>query len=634
MRRLAIWVSLITLPASFCHAQQSYKAAEIPAALKTGASAVIRDMDTKITMVGTENVLQQVKQVVTILNKGGDEHANLVLHYNKANTIKSVKGYMLDAQGNQIGKIGISDFIDQSAVSDFSLYEDYRLKYFSPAITSYPCTIVYEYEIRSKQNLIIPDWYPNPYPDLAVEQSNYTFAYSPDMKIRFKAYNYQGEAVEKEAEKLNTYTWAVKNVPAFKDEPYAPAADSYRTCVKIAPEQFSYYKNKGAFKNWNELGKWIYTDLVKPRQNLDPSTVAHMKSLVQGATSDREKAQRIYAYMQQKTRYISVQIGIGGFQPMLSTDVDRLGYGDCKALVSYMQSLLAAVDIPSIYCVVYAGRFKHNMDPEFASMDQGNHVILALPLGNDTTWLECTSQTLPFGFLGDFTDDRLVLACSEAGGKILRTPLLTTKMNNTKRTAVLKVEPTGNVTGRVTTLYKGAGYDTQDALINKPHAEQVKLLNRYYDIDNIGFNKITLSQEKTAEPVTTEKLEVQIAAYVPKSQQSAYLLPNAFNRMNSTRSVLNRKLPVNINRGYTEEDEIVYELPAGYEIEHKADDLEITGPFGSYMAKITKVGNELRYYRKFVLNEGKHSAQEYNTFADFMNQVATADRSKVILKVN
>ncbi len=53
--------------------------------------------------------------------------------------------------------------------------------------------------------------------------------------------------------------------------------------------------------------------------------------------------------MQDKTRYISVQIGIGGWKPMLADDVNKLGYGDCKGLTNYTKALLEAVDVPSYY---------------------------------------------------------------------------------------------------------------------------------------------------------------------------------------------------------------------------------------------------------------------------------------------
>lgn len=633
MRRLAVLVMMITLPAIACIAQSTYKAADIPAALKSGASAVVRDMETSVSMLGPDNVVHTVRQVITVLNKGGEGHADLALYYNKGTAIKSVKGYVLDAEGSPVGKFSLSDFRDQSAVSDFSLYEDDRLKYYSPVITSYPFTIVYEYEIRRKQNLIIPDWYPNRSPDLAVERSSYTFSHQPTDKIRMKAFNYSGKVEEKQAEKLKSYTWTVANLPAFKQEPYSPTPDDYRTYVKIVPEQFSFYKSKGSFTNWNDLGKWVYTDLVKTRQALPPATVAEVKELVQGLTSDKEKAKKVYAYMQHKTRYISVQIGLGDFQPMLASDVDRLGYGDCKALVSYMQSLLAAVDVPSYYCVVFAGRMKQDMDPEFATMDQGNHVILALPLGKDTTWLECTNQDVPFGYLGDFTDDRLVLACTETGGKLMRTPVLNPQMNETKRKAVLSLDNAGNITGSLTTTYKGSQYDIHDGVIKKTGTEQTKILTEYYDVDNINFKSVSITQDKTELPVTTEKLDIQIAAYVPKTQQSAYLVPNAFNRLSPTRSVTNRKLPVYINRGYTDEDEITYKTPAGYTIDFQPENVELKSPFGTYISRITNSGDQLVYYRKLVIQNGRHAAEQYAAFSEFMNKVSTADRGKVIFRI-
>lgn len=615
-------------------AQVNYSVSAIPPTLRAGANAIVRNSEMELSMLSSDNVILKGKKAITILNKGGDDHADLFLYYNKNVSIKGVKGYILDASGSQIGKFALNNFIDRSAISDISLYEDDRVKYYSPAILSYPFTIVYEYELRLKQNLVLPDWYANQTPDLAVEKSSYTFKYNPADKVKIKAYNYTGQPEENLSEGLKTLTWSISNLPAFKHEPYAPDPDLFRIFVKIAPEQFSFYRTKGQASNWEDLGKWIYTDLIKSRQNLDPAVITEIKSMVADLKTDREKAKKIYEYMQEKTRYISVQIGIGGFQPMFANDVQRLGYGDCKALVNYMQSLLNIVDIPSMYCVVNAGNFKQQMDPEFASMDQGNHVILCLPLGKDTTWLECTSQTMPFGFLGDFTDDRSVLACTAEGGKLLHTPVLNTQMNETKRIADLKVDTKGNINGIMTTTFKGSQYDIYESIINLPSTDQVNKLKQYYDVDNINFEKVSLSQEKTDKPVTKENLSIKIPAYVPISNQNAYLIVNLFNKLPATRTVTDRKLALYINRGYTDYDEITYQLPEGAELDYKPKDLEISNVYGSYRCSITKNGNTLVYHRKFVLNNGTHPPKDYQAFASFMNIVSNADRAKVILKLS
>ena len=628
-------LGLLLLTAAFqSRAENLYPASDISKSMRVGANAVIRNMETQVNMLAKDNVQMKVKQVVTVLNKNGDERAELVLFYNKSTTIKGVKGLVYDAEGKQISKFSLSNFRDESAISDFSLYEDERVKHFLPSVTSYPYTVSYEYEITYKQNLIIPDWYANQFPDQAVEKSSYTFVCKPEDQIRIQEKNYPGKGTVTNQEKSKIYHWEISQVAAFKREPFAPLPDAYRTYIKIAPAQFSYYKSQGSFSNWNELGKWMYNDLIKSRQQLSPTVIAEVKELVKDLKTDKEKAKKLYEYMQAKTRYISVQVGIGGFQPMFANDVHRLGYGDCKALVNYMQSLLSAVNIKSLYCVVNAGKYKKNIDSDFASMDQGNHIILCLPLEKDTTWLECTSQVVPFGYLGDFTDDRTVLACDETGGRILHTPILTSEMNLTRRVADLVLDKDGNLAGSVTATYKGAHYDTYEYMLTKPYEEQLKLLKSYYDIDNINFDKLSFTQDKGTVPATIEKFNLEIPNYAPKGGSMIYLLINAFNRQSTVVEVNNRTFPVYINRGFTDEDELTYHIPEGFKIEYRAKDVQLQTPYGTFSLKLEEKDKLLIFKRKFILNAGTYPAAEYAAFANFLNQVCLADMNKVVFKAN
>lgn len=617
-----------------CFSQDQYPADQISAELKNRANAVIRKTETTVDMRSADNVIMSVKKVITILNKNGDSQAEIALFYNKNTVIKSAKGLILDAFGKVISKFTLSNFSDHSAVSAISLFEDDRVKHFEPTVLSYPYTISYEYEIRSKQNLAIPDWYANRTPDVAVENSSYTFICKPNDKVRIKAFNYKGEPEIVVNEKLKSQTWAVKNLPAFKPEPYAPDPENYRCHVKIAPEDFNYYGYKGKYQNWEELGKWIYTELIKDRQTLSPETIEEVKTLVAGIQNDKDKARKVYEYVQKKTRYISVQIGIGGNQPMLASEVHQLSYGDCKALVNYTQSLLKAINIQSWYCVVNAGSFKKNMEPEFASMNQGNHIILCLPLKNDTTWLECTSQESPFGFLGGFTDDRTVLACTEDGGRILKTPALSTQMNLQSRKAELVLDAEGNINGTMQTTFGGAQYDNCDQLINQPLKEQLKLLKTTYDIDNIDFDTFKLTQDKGDTPITTESLHLSIQKYAPQTNNHIYLVLNAFNKKRTIPEVRNRTLPVFINRGYTDIDELTYTLPDHVIFDFIPTDTEIKNAFGTYSISVKKVDKKLIYRRKFVLNDGTYPADKYADFANFISTVSTNDQLKAIFKTD
>lgn len=615
------------------YAQDNYDAELIPATLRNRANATIRNEETVVDMRVPDNVVYSVKQAITVLNKNGENSARLVLFYDKNTSIKSIKGEIYNEVGKLSGKFSQNDFKDESAVQDFSLFEDSRVKHYLPSVNTYPYTIVYTYEMRYKQNLIIPDWTPKPANDVSVEKSSYTFICKPTDQFRIKTQNLANNAIETVTEKQKSLLWTVNNLVGVKPEPYSPDRENYQTSVKIAPQNFNYFNYKGNYTNWQELGKWEYDNLLKNRKNISLATIQTITDLVKNETNDKEKARKIYQYLQNKTRYISVQIGIGGFQPVTAADVDRLGYGDCKALVNYMQSLLDVAGIESYYCIVQAGSQKKSLDPTYASINQGNHVILCMPLKGDTTWLECTSQKIPFGFLSDFTDDRYVLACTADGGKLLRTPKLITSKNLQVGKADLSIDKDGNVTGNLKTIFSGAQYDNHEEIVDKPLTEQLKLLKEVYDIDNINFDKIEYSQKKNIEPELTENLTLNIRNYASINSGKMFLLLNAFNIRATIPDSKNRTLPVYINRGYTDIDTITYTLPENVIPLIEPSDKNISSEFGSYISRTTLEGNKLIYYRKFIMNDGTFPAESYATFFKFITDVNTGDHIKLVFNL-
>src|SRR5690606_18809624 len=152
--------------------------------------------------------------------------------YDKSTQIKSISGILQDHSGEVIKKISVKDFIDESAVSHFSLFEDNRVKHFLPNAMQYPFTVSYEYELKLKQNLVIPDWVPKPSRDLSIEQSSYTLRCGLSDGINTKEINFEGQKLEEKNDKQRIYTWTVRGIPASKNEPLSPPKEKYQIRVK------------------------------------------------------------------------------------------------------------------------------------------------------------------------------------------------------------------------------------------------------------------------------------------------------------------------------------------------------------------------------------------------------------------
>ncbi|HVW95123.1 MAG TPA: DUF3857 domain-containing protein [Mucilaginibacter sp.] len=625
----------VTLSAAV-HGQQNYDASLISKDLLSYASSVVRNEEITVEIKDLDNAIYHVKRAITVLNKNGDEDARIVIYHDKSEVIKGVRGVVYDQFGKQIDKFSESKFDDVS-VGSGSLFDSERAEHYLPAVTQYPYTIVYEYEEKLKQTLNLPSWTPNEDEGIAVEKSSYTFICKPDFKIKYRERNLPSGVVSNiTKDGLKTYSWQVSNLKALRHEPFSPYYQKYISSVSIAPEKFIYYGINGAYQNWNDLGKWIENKLMANRQDLPFQTVEYVKELTQNITDPKLKAKKIYEYMQSKTHYISVQVGIGGFQPFLASDVDQQNYGDCKALVNYTQALLKAVGIDSYYCIVKSGHsYNVSLDKDFASMDQADHIILCVPFKNDTTWADCTSQTIPFGYLGGFTDNRTVLALTPDGGKLLHTPQYTASQNLQSRQANFEISANGQLEGEMTTVFKGVNYEDRDELIKEPEKEQYKFVQKYYPINNMDIGSLKITRDKSFDPSTTETIKLKARDYATFTGDKYYFMLNPANRQTSSpRPVSNRQHDVSITRGYTEQDSIIFTIPAGYHLEKRPLNINLKKPFGSFIATMILQGNTLTFKRTFQLIGGLYNKDTYQDLVDFFQDVVDADQYNVVLVKN
>ena len=635
--KLFILISCTLFISLASYAQQTYDVSLISKDLLPYASDVIRNKQVSVEAKDLDNTVYHVKEAITVLNKNGDEDAHMVVWHNKSNVIKYIKGTVYNSFGIPTGKFSEKDFEDVYAGQDFSLFEDSRVEHYIPSVTEYPYTIEYEYEERSKQSLYFDDWKPNPETGIAVEKSSYTFTCKPDFNIRYKEINMPSSVnITTGKDGLKTYTWEVINLKAVKSEPFTPNPENYLSMVMIAPDKFEYEGINGKFTNWNELGKWIYDDLLKNRQQLTPETIQHVKDMTADISDPKLKAKKIYEYMQSKTHYVSIQIGIGGYQPFLASDVDRLNYGDCKALVNYTQSLLKVAGIDSYYCVVEGNHErKISLLNDFASMNQANHIILCIPFKNDTTWSDCTSQTIPFGYIGDFTDDRNVLACTPEGGKLLHTPKYSAQNNLEQRKATFVINEKGDLSGEMATKFWGTEYDDRDWVIEQSQVERLKSVQNIYPVNNMDIQKLEYNQDKSLQPFTTETIKLKAPEFASVNDGKIYFLVNPINRIITVpKQVHNRITDVYINEGYTIEDELTYTLPAGYHIDNETLHTTVNKPFGKFTAMMKIEGDQLVYKRKFQLFNGTYPKDTYQELVDFYQSVVDADEHNVVLVKN
>ncbi len=372
-----------------------YAVSKIPAALLKNADAVLRVEELRFEIISTKEAVQNYHYAITILNENGEKWAEFIEYYDKLREVSSVQGNLYDASGNPLKKIKTKDLQDMSGMDNNSLMDDNRIKRHNFYYKVYPYTIEYDVEIRYRYTLFFPKWIPQGGERLSVEKSQVSIVCPEDYIFRYKAFQYQGDPVISTDKGKRSSTWAVNNMPGIIREPYQPPLHELTTVVIFGPTEFQVGEYKGNMQSWQDFGKFIYT-LKQGRDDLPDNVKLKIHQLVEGIADEKKKIQVLYEYLQKNTRYISIQLGIGGWQPFDAKFVAAKSYGDCKALTNYMSGILKEAGIKSHYTLVRAGEYANYITEDFPSQ-QFNHVILCVPLNSDTVWLECTSQTTPAG---------------------------------------------------------------------------------------------------------------------------------------------------------------------------------------------------------------------------------------------
>ena len=617
-------------------AQKSqYPTATIADSLKENADAVVRLDQMNITIASQRSMNIKTQRVVSVLNEKGLNHIDAYQHYDKTTAIKSIEAIVYDALGNEIKKIKRKDFRDQSAVSGSTLFSDNRVVFLDYTPVSYPFTIVYNSETETSNTAFIPQFYFLGGHYVSVEKCILNVTFPNNLGFKKKEFQFSGFNIKKTTDTDTKLSYEAGTILAQKSEDFSPSSRDLFPRLMMGLEKFHLEGVDGTATTWEAFGKWYGDKILTGTTILPEETKVKIKALVGDEKDPVKKAKIIYDYVQKKSRYVNIAVGIGGWKPMLASDVDRLGYGDCKALSNYTKALLQVVDVPSYNTILYGDRYKSNIQSDFVSM-QGNHMILAVPNGDDFIWLECTSQDDPFGYQGTFTDDRDVLVVKPEGGVIVRTKIYDDKGNSQTDKGNYTIDENGNLSGYISIVSEGSQYSSKSRTETLQPTEKETHYKEYWsNINNLKLGKITFANDKQNIRFT-EDIQVSAMNYGVISTNKMIFPVDAFNQnKGNVKRIRNRKNPFEIQRGYSDTDEIEINLPAGFNIEFLPSNFEIKGKFGEYKTEIVREENNKLTYKRFMfLNKGKYSNKEYDEYRLFMEQISKNDNAKIILTKN
>ena len=631
MKKLIFYILAVIAAADMEANAAEYPVASISKPLLANANVVVRLEEQTVELYNINKVVVRNHIVMTILNEGGDRHAHWNDYYSRLRSVDHIDGTLYDEHGKKIRSLKKSEIVDQSATSDISLADDYRTKSHNFFHREYPYTVEYEWNTTSIQTMFLPEWWPVPGRSVAVESSIFTVIADKDVDYRAKSGNLSTAAQVEENSKKKITRWQVKNVPALVPEYASPKLHDIAPYVILAPNKFRLGEFEGSMNTWDDFGKFMVK--VNAGRDVLPDAIKQkVRSIVQGAADDREKVVRLYRYLQKNSHYISIQLGIGGWQPLPASFVAEKGYGDCKALSNYMIAMLKEVGIKANYVIIRAGENEMDLSIDFPYKNS-NHAICAVPLAKDTIWLECTSQITDPGYMGSFTGNRHALMVTDQGGRVVRTPYYS-KWENTISSHVNAVmDVNGSLAISAVNRYQAcASDDKKDFMHRYSREEQLKVLKKYIDIPHYDVTDFSYEDSYGKLPVITEKISISATGYAQLTGKRLFVVPNIMNKWDTKlQADTARVYDIDLSEEKVESDSVIIEIPAGYRPESLPKPADFKTPYGSYQSIATCTVNKITYVRKLEINKGRFPAKDYQSLVKFYEDIYKADRAKVVL---
>lgn len=608
---------------------QNFSSKLIKPQLKKNADVVIREYSVDYEHISTNKLIKRVNYAVTILNKNGEAEGNLIIPYNKCSKVQNIEGALYDANGIQSYRLKNSDIRDFSYYADFTFYSDTRVKYAKILSNTYPYTAVYKYEVVFDGFVGIDPWMPLKGYAASLENASLSYRSKPEIDIKYKVLNGDFSYYESKGQEFTIRRWEIDTIPAFEYEVFSPYYLDIFPAIMLSPTVFEYEGTQGNLSDWQTCGKWIY-GLIHERDLLTQEVQNEVLKLTDRISQPREKALYLYKYMQSRTRYVNISLGIGGYQPMYANDVHEVGYGDCKALTIYTKALLKLVGIESYFAIIGSGNYQQIKFEDYADIYQANHAILCVPFPEDTIWLECTSQKAPFGFLGSSSCNRKALIIKREGGEFATTSSYKSSLTNIEK---INISEDGAITATAEIRTKGNLYERVLPRLYMSEQEQINDQLKATQINGMKIESYSIADESTDFPVIVEKLTYTSDKYASKLGKR--LMVGLSLRNSLPLPILDtvnvRQNDVFIPHYLATSDSLVFTFPSSLVIEYAPESLLLNTQFGYY--KMQGRTHEQTYIltRAFALHPGTYERTRFNEFAAFLNTVTKNHTESLIL---
>jgi hypothetical protein len=464
-----------------------------------------------------------------------------------------------------------------------------------------------------------------------VRRSRYVVEVPASLQPRIRELNLTFRRGERRANGVVVYDWTTAEVPRVEPEPFM--ADSNGVYMSIL---------LGGNTTWQQIARW-YHGLEEGRYALTPAIEAKVAEVVKDARTLDDSLRAVHRWVAQDFRYVSLSLGIGGYQPRLPASVFQTQYGDCKDKATLFVAVARRMGVKA-YPVLLCS--SGNVNRAFPSLQQFDHMIAAVERpGGGYTYLDLTSDLTPYGsvvpgYQGEFG----LVVHPDGTGEEVTFPLDGPSGNRRETLIVGALGADGVFSGTVTARAAGAlQYGMRSAFSSRLTATQRRDLGRTLAqglFDGASADSLEIFDGRDLRATPQTRVWVSGGRAASRSGETLILtLPLGNGQNDELIAQLEaapkpRRFPIDVAAviGPVESlSEFRLKLPAGYRA-RLPQNVHATSVFGSYAADYAQVGGELRVTKLVSGARGTQPPSAVGTLVGWLREMSKDDARFIVLE--
>lgn len=537
----------------------------------------------------------EYQQDIMLLNeKTASFFSKSSVYHSGFNELKSLEAYTIFPDGKK--KQPITEKKTTAATQGFIFYDDTRETSFNfPSLQPGATTSVNHVLRHTEPRLIGPFIYTSSLPALKI---SFTVTVPDGIEVDYLVKNDADKrfVFSQERKRGNTiYRWEMDQVK--NDVRYGDAPDEYYYMPHVIVYVKSYQdqQNNKVFGTVADLYKWNYGFLEELNKMEDPALRAITDSLVAGKKSELEKAVAIYKWVQANIRYVAFEQGLEGFRPRQAADVCRKKYGDCKDMSSIITQMLKMSGIEAYYTWIGTRDIPYKYsDVALPLVD--NHMISVARIEGKWYFIDGTASNALIDMPPHHIQGKeALIAISKDEYKILTVPVAESNASTLVDSTFIKLTDQG-ITGSQQVSYNGYfATDVWDELLYKNDRNRQEFVKRKM---GKGSNKFILGKYEISENKGAGNAKItadfEIPGYGKKVGDEYYLNLNLEKVFEGQLiDTAKRKIPKSIDYLFTIEQNHILEIPEGYSVSYKPDDLVVDNIYYRVEIKYTSHKKQL-----------------------------------------